>query len=406
MGIVSSLTRFTGWGISEKKSVQPVTLTSAAALPMFGITQSASGVTVTAASAMRVPAVRRAVSLIAESVATLPFKTYVENKEAAKDHPSYGLVHDWANDWTSAEELRELLTADALLTGHGFAQVVRVEGRPVELHRMDPGAVSIEYDDFGEPSYRVQLKNGGNAVLAYHDVLHIQGLRGVSPIVLAREAIALALAAEGHLSGFFKNGGRPSGVIRHPEKLTAEAHQKITKSWFDTHGGEQSGKTAFLDEGMEFQEIALKLADAEFSEVRREQVREIARAFNVPPALLYELSRGTWSNFEQSHRDFLTGTLRPWISRWQAAYTRVLLAPEERASFYIEAKPDDLLSVEFAARATAYSQYRAMGAMTANDVRGGLNLPALPEGNEITNPFTTTPGAASAPAAPEEPKDE
>lgn len=271
---------------------------------------------------------------------------------------------------------------------------------------MDPGAVSIEYDDFGEPSYRVQLQNGGNAVLAHHDVLHIQGLRGASPVALAREAIALALAAEGHLSGFFKNGGRPSGAILQPDKMTAEAHHKIAKSWFDTHGGAESGKTAILDEGMTFQELSVKLADAEFSEVRREQIREIARAFNVPPALLYELSRGTWSNFEQSHRDFLTGTLRPWISRWQAAYTRVLLAPEERGAFYIEATPDDLLSVEFAARATAYSQYRAMGVMTANEVRAGLNLTALPESNELSNPFTSTPGAGPASDAPKDSHDE
>ena len=153
---------------------------------------------------------------------------------------------------------------------------------------------------------------------------------------------------------------------------------------------DQSGKTAILDEGMEFQEIALKLADAEFSEVRREQVREIARAFGVPPALLYETSRATWSNFEQSHRDFLTGTLRPWIARWQAAYARVLLTPEERAQLYVEATPDDMLSVEFAARATALGQYRAMGVMTANEVRAALNRPPLPGGDDLSNPFTTT----------------
>lgn len=396
MSIMSNLARFVGRGHPEQKSI---TLTHADAMRLFGILPAKSGISVTAASAMRVPAVRRAVSLIGEAVATLPFKTYTANRDAAKDHQSYGLVHDWANDWTSAEQLREMLTADALLTGHGFAQVVRIDGRPVELHRMDPGAVAIEYDDFGEPSYRVQLKSGGSVVLAHQDVLHIQGLQGVSPIMLAREAIALALAAEGHLTGFFKNGGRPSGVIMHPNKLDAEALKKLAASWFKSHGGEQSGSTAILDEGMTFKEITMKLADAEFSEVRREQVREIARAFNVPPALLYELSRGTWSNFEQSHRDFLTGTLRPWISRWQAAYTRVLLAPEDRADFYIEATPDDLLSVEFAARATAYSQYRAMGAMTANEVRGGLNLPPMAQGNELSNPFTTTtPSATPVPS--------
>jgi len=394
MGIMSSLARAVGRGASEQKSIR---LTDPEALALFGVLPATSGASVTAANALRVPAVRRAVSLIAESVATLPFKTYAADKAAAKDHPSYALVHDWANDWTSAEDLRELLTADALLTGHGFAQVIRNDaGRPLELHRMDPGAVAVEHDGFGEPSYRVRLTGGAAVVLPFGDVLHIQTLRGVSPITLAREAIGLTLAAEQHLAGFFKNGGRPSGVILHPNKLDAEAMKKLATSWFKSHGGEQAGSTAILDEGMQFKEIAVKLADAEFSEVRREQVREIARAFNVPPALLYELSRGTWSNFEQSHRDFLTGTLRPWIARWQAAYTRVLLPPADRARFYIEATPDDLLSVEFAARATAYSQYRAMGAMAANEVRAGLNLPPLPGGDVLENPFTTT-GAAPAP---------
>lgn len=400
MGMFASLARIVGRGASEQKSIR---LTDPEALALFGVIPASSGFTMTAETALRVPAVRRAVSLIAEAVATLPFKTYGEGRELAKDHQAYGLVHDWANDWTSAEQLREQLTADALLTGNGFAHVIRNGmGRPVELHRMDPGAVAIEHDAFGEPSFRVRLTDGGTAVLRHQDVLHIQALRGVSPILLAREAIALALAAEAHLGGFFKNGGRPSGVILHPNKLEAESLKKLAKSWALSTGGEQAGSTAILDEGMQFKEVAVKLADAEFSEVRREQVREIARAFNVPPALLYELSRGTWSNFEQSHRDFLTGTLRPWIARWQAAYSRVLLATEERGAFYIEATPDDLLSVEFAARATAYSQYRAMGAMTANEVRAGLNLPPMAEGDVLQNPFTTT--AADAPAAPA-PKD-
>ncbi len=399
MGIMSRLGRVFGQGTPEQKSIR---LTDPEAFPLFGVIASASGQTVTAASAMRVPAVRRAVSLIAESVATLPFKLYDrDTRETVRDHPAYGLVHDWANDWTSAEALREALSADALLTGNGYAQVVRnAEGKPLELHRMDPGAVCIEYDDFGEPSYRIRLKDGAETFLAYHDVLHVQAIGGISPITLAREAIGLALAAEHHLSGFFRNGGRPSGVILHPNKLEAETMKKLAASWFQSHGGEQAGSTAILDEGMTFKEIAVKLADAEFSEVRREQVREIARAFNVPPALLYELSRGTWSNFEQSHRDFLTGTLRPWVARWQAAYARVLLTPEERAGFYIEATPDDMLSVEFAARATAFSQYVAMRALTPNEVRAALNRPPLAGGDVLQNPFTTT----SAMPAPEQEK--
>ncbi|WP_273688885.1 phage portal protein [Ketogulonicigenium vulgare] len=373
-------------------------MNSPEAFPLFGVLPSRSGAAVTASSAMRVPAVRRAVSLISEAVATLPFKVYTDGKEAAKDHRAYSLTHRWANDWTSAEALREQITVDALLTGNGYAQVIRNgDGEPVELHYMAPSAVSVEHDDYNEPSYRVSLKAGGTAVLPYRDVLHVQAIGGVSPIAHAREAIGLTLAAEQHLTGFFKNGGRPSGVIEHPNKLDADAMAKLSASWFKSHGGEQSGSTAILDEGMAFKEIATKMADAEFSEVRREQVREIARAFNVAPAILFETSKATWSNFEQSQRDFLTGTLRPWVARWQAAYTRVLLTPEERGSFYIEGVVDDLLAVDHAARATAYSQYRGMGVMTANEVRAGLNLTPLDGGDDLTNPYITT-NAAPAPA--------
>lgn len=396
MGIMTSLGRLFGQGVPETKSIS---LVDSEALALLGI-RAAAGLPVTAASAMSVPAVKRAVSMIAESVATLPFKTYDgDTREAAQDHPSYTIVHGWANDWTSAETLREQLTVDALLTGNGFAQVVRnAEGKVLELHRMDPSVVHMERDAFGEPTYRIRLKDGGEAFLAYTEVLHLQAMGGVSPVTMAREAIGLALSAEQHLSGFFKNGGRPSGVILHPNKLEAETMKKLAASWFQSHGKENAGSTAILDEGMTYHQVAAQLAEAEFSEVRREQVREIARAFNVPPALLYELSRGTWSNFEQSHRDFLTGTLRPWISRWQAAYGRVLLTPEERTRLYIEATPDDMLSVEFAARATAFSQYVAMRALTPNEVRAALNRPPLPGGDKLQNPFTTTSATAPAPA--------
>ena len=113
--------------------------------------------------------------------------------------------------------------------------------------------------------------------------------------------------------------------------------------------------------------------------------------------MLMELSRGTWSNSEQMGRQFLTMTLRPWLKRWQAAYARVLLKPEERATAYVEALTDDLLTIDHAARATAYSQYRAMGAMTANEVRAGLNLTPHTNGNELVNPFTSSAHAPNAP---------
>lgn len=398
MSIVQSLARAFGRG--EPIEQKSLSVPDDRLLALFGVQPVASGVTVSASTAMRVPAVACAVGLISETCGILPFKLHDrDNRDAVKDHPAYRLIHDDANPWISAEELREEMTLDALLHGHGYAQVVRNgEDKPMELHRVAPEAVTIEAEDGGEPRYKVRLQGGGTAILPYTEMLHIRALGGASPIQLAKEAIGLAIAAEQHLAGYYANGGRPSGVIKHPNKLDAEGAKKIAASWFQTHGGKQAGGTAVLDEGMDYQQVSGTNTDAQFLENRLEQVREIARAFRVPPTLLFELSRGTWSNTEEMGRQFLVMTLRPWLKRWQAAYARVLLSPEDRARFYIEAVTDDLLTTDFASRATAYGQYRSMGAMTANEVRGGLNLPPMPEGDKLDNPYTTT--GATAPAKP------
>ncbi|MFG6081395.1 phage portal protein [Paracoccus litorisediminis] len=403
--IPQRLARLFGQGATESKSF---TLTSPEAYGLFGGVPVRSGVTVTSATALRVPAVAAAVGLIAEACGNLPFKLHDrDTREAQKEHPTYDLIHGEANPWTSAEELRELLTRDALLCGHGFAQVVRNgDGKPLELHRMEPGAVSIETTDDGEPSYRIRLKDGGDTLLPYTDVLHISTLDGISPIIHAKEAIGLALAAEQHLANWYSRSGRPGGYLSTAEKLGSDEAVNILKAFQDGHTGEQAGRPALFDKGIQYHPIATSNTDAEFYNNRVEQIREIARAFRIPPTMLFELSRGTWSNTEQMGQQFLTMTLRPWLKRWQAAYARVLLSPEDRKALYIEAETKDLLAVDFAAQATAYSQYVAMRAMTPNEVRAGLNLPPMAGGDELSNPFTTSGGGNTAPKLAEENPDE
>ncbi|WP_232215687.1 phage portal protein [Paracoccus sp. J55] len=385
--ITKRLARETGQGVTEQKAF---TLTSPEARSLFADMPVRSGVTVTSATALRVPAVAAAVGLISEACGNLPFKLHDrDTRKAQKDHAAYELIHGEANPWTSAEELREQLTRDALLTGHGFAQVVRNGiGQPLELHRMDPGAVSVETDDYGEPSYRIRLKGGGDTVLPYTEVLHISTLDGVSPITHAKEAIGLALAAEQHLADWFGNAGRPSGYLSTEQDLKPEASTKIVTGWAQV----KAGSAAILEGGMKYYPLATTNTDAEFYNNRIEQIREIARAFRIPPTMLFELSRGTWSNTEQMGQQFLTLTLRPWLKRWASAYARVLLPPEDRKALYIEAETKDLLAVDFAVQATAYSQYVAMRAMAPNEVRAGLNLPPMEGGDELANPFTTSGG--------------
>ncbi|KAA8606015.1 phage portal protein [Salipiger aestuarii] len=373
---------------AEQKAL---TLTDAEALTLFGVLPTSSGVTIGPGSAMRVPAVACAVGLISETIGALPVKLYERaSKATLTDHDAYRLVHDEANEWTSAAELRRNLTLDALLYGAGHAQVIRLaDGSPYELHRLEPGKVQREYEPDGEPFY-LATTDSGQARLSFRDVLRIDAMGGTSPITLGREAIALALSFETHIGSLFANGGRPSGVIKATKILDVDAKKKLAASWFNTHGGTRSGGTAVLDEGMDYLPLSTTLADAQFAENRLEQIREIARIFRVPPTMLFELSRGTWSNTEEMARQFMQITLKPWLTAWSWAYARCLLTPAERAAAYFEAVTDDLLTTDTAARATAYGQYRSMGAMTANEVRSGLNLPPKSGGETLENPYITT----------------
>lgn len=376
-----------GFAAEEKA----VTLTDSGALTLFGAIPTNSGISIGPGNALRVPAVACAVSLISETIGSLPAKLYDrDSKSALTDHAVYRLIHDEANDWTSAAALRTALTLDALLHGAGHAHVTRLgDGTPFELHRLEPGTVQLNYEPDGEPYYLVSTESG-QVRQSYRDILRIDALGGVSPITLGREAIALALSFEGHIGGVFANGGRPSGVIKSTKSLDVEAKKKLAASWFRTHSGESAGGTAILDEGMDYTQLSMTLADTQFAENRLEQIREIARVFRVPPTMLFELSRGTWSNTEEMARQFYSITLKPWLTAWSWAYARCLLSPEERAGAYIEFVTDDLLTTDAAARATSYGQYRSMGAMTANEVRAGLNLPPRDGGDELSNPYTQT----------------
>ncbi|RWD50560.1 MAG: phage portal protein [Mesorhizobium sp.] len=366
---------------------------------IFGTPTTVAGPAINAATALRVPAVYSAIVLITGTIGSLPAKVFhsfsPSGKRAANDHPAYRLVHDEANDWTSAGALRATLTADALLHDHGYALANRVgDGKVQEFIRLDPRSVTIKADEItGEPVYEV--RDGKNSLrrYGYRDILHISAPLGLAPIKAGRQAIGLAKVMEEYAAFLFANRARPGVVIKSPLKLGDDAKRKIRDSWNAGFRNDGNGGTAVFDEGMSSETVdAMTSADAEFTASRVEQVVEIARLFRVPPHLLFELSRATWSNAEEMFQAFLTLTLRPWLDAWEWAYARVLLTPEERASgYYVEFVVDDLLTANAETRAKVYAQYRAMGALTANEVRAGLNRAPIDGGDTLDNP-NITPG--------------
>lgn len=393
MRFLSPVKRMFGGGIEQKS----IPLSDPSIAEIFGATPTLSGAVVNSITANHVPAVLHAVRLIAETVGSLPCKLYADDgdsKEAAKDHSAFRLVHGRANPWTSAGQLRVDLTADALLHGAGHAQIVRAsDDRPLELHRLAPGTVQRRTEDDGEPYYLVNVKGRKQVRLSYRDVLYIPAFGGFAPVHAGKKAIGLAMVLERHAEQFFASGARPSGIISNEKPAGNESGAKtianILKAWRAWQAN-ASGDPLILDAGWKYDQPTMTSTDAQFLENRVEQINEIARIFGVPPTMLYQLDRGTWGNAEQMAASFLQLCLRPWLDRWQDAYATVLLTEDEQDDFYFEFVIDDLQRADAAGRAEIFGKLVAMRAMTPNEVRAAMNLPAIEGGDELANPYTTS----------------
>src|SRR5690606_4811369 len=207
-------------------------------------------------------------------------------------------------------------------------------------------------------------------------MLSDDGLNGRAPILIAREAIGAALAAEELAADYFANSAQPSGVLTHPRQLTPEAAERLKKSWQAAHGGRGRQGTAVLEEGMEFKPISTTAAEAQLLEARQHAMRAVAAAMRIPPHLLDPTVRGAYSNVETQSLEFLTFSLQPLLTRIEQAFQRRLFAPDE--PFYCEFLVDGLLRSDTLNRYTAYQTAIFAGWMDPEEVRQRENLPPRP----------------------------
>jgi HK97 family phage portal protein len=349
---------------------------------------------------LKVPAVACAVRVISEAVATLPLTINAIGADGTRtpdtSHPAYPLLTgDW-NAWTSVFDGLLAVTVDALTHDQGgFAFVNRVNGRPVEIIRYRPGTWFVTYDvATDEPTYRI-----GTEQVDPNDVIHIRsfGATHRCPVSLAREAICLALAMEGHATRLFTNGGRPSGVLSLKGQVNSDTVGKIRDAWNLAHGNGKSGGTAIVGSEATYSQLTLNSVDAQFLELRQFQIGEICRAFRIPPQMLFELGRATWANSEQMALEFLSYTLQPWLDNWESAFRRALLSPEERSSYDICFDTDDLTRADLSARAVAYNSLIASRVLNPNEARAWEGLPPYDGGDQFVNPNITVPAPNPVP---------
>ena len=310
---------------------------------------SASGKKVNERTSMQMTAVYSCVRILSEAVASLPLNVfrYTGNggKEKAIDHSLYRLLHDEPNPEMSSFIFRETLMTHLLLWGNAYAQIIRNgKGEVIALYPLMPDRMTVDRDENGRLYYKYRKSNddaptmeSGVVILAPSDVLHVPGLGfdglvGYSPIAMAKNAIGLAIAAEEYGSKFYANGAAPSGVLEHPGTLKDPA--RVRDSWNSTFGGSSnSHKVAVLEEGMKYTPISISPNEAQFLETRKFQINEIARIFRVPPHMVGDLEKSSFSNIEQQSLEFVKYTLDPWVIRWEQALYRTLLSEEEKKTY-------------------------------------------------------------------------
>lgn len=369
---------------------------------LFGLVPtSTAGITVTPETALRVPAVSSAIRVISEAVASLDISVKTRAADGteidAPDHPVLSFLRDEANEWTSGYALLRDLVIDALSDDcGGMAYINRVDGRPIEVIRYRRGVIMVEFDqNTGEPSYSINSRPVPAA-----NVIHLRSPFGRAPLSLAREAIGIALALDKHASQLFGRGARPSGALKFPKGMGEASVKAARAAWRATHEGEDGGgRTAILYDGAEFEPFTFNSTDAQFLENRKFQILEVARAFRVPPSMLFDLDRATWSNTEQMGREFLIYCLEPWLRALEGALRRAFFLPDERPGFVVRFDRDDLTRADLKTRSTVINSLIASRVINPNEGRAWLGLTPRDGGDEFLNPNITT---APAPAEKDE----
>lgn len=354
----------------------------------LGARQAASGVTVTPETALEVSAVWAAVRMISSAVASLPLPVYQhtsDGKTKARQHPHYKLLHDRPNPEQSAFVFRETMQAHLLLYGNCYAEIVRnALGFIVELWPIHPANVTAKRDKDGKKFYAIRV-NGQEVNVTAESILHISGFSldgstGLIPTTLARNSIGLAKATEDFGSKFFSNGASLSGALTHPGKLGAEARENLRGSFNNLHAGlTNAQRVAVLEEGMTWTPLGVPPEHAQFLETRKFQVTEVARVFQIPPHMLADLERATFSNIEHQAIEYVTHCIAPWCRRWESELNYRLF--DDDPDYFSEFNLDGLLRGDSASRAAFYSSLFQIGVLSPNEIRAKENLNAIEGGD-------------------------
>jgi HK97 family phage portal protein len=354
-----------------------------------GSNRNPSGVRVDPETALRSTVVLACVRVLATSVAGLPLHLYRRQadggKSIAREHPLYRVLHMSPNGWQTSFEFREQLMLHLCLHGNAYVEIrAGSAGFASELLPLHPSRMKVERIENGRLRYKYREETGGETVYTQDQIMHVRwlsddGVNGMVPVELARDAIGLARACEIHGASFFGNGARPGVVLTSENMIDAETARSLRDNWERVHrGSDRAFKTAVLTGGLKPVELGGNNQESQFLETRRFAVEEICRIYGCPPHLVGDLTRSSFSNIEQQSLDYLQNTLLGWLRRFESAFARDLLTdPNVFAEFDVRG----LLRGDAAARASYYQTLWNLGVASINEIRGWENLDPVTGGD-------------------------
>lgn len=359
---------------------------------------SVTGQRINEQTAMSFDAVWACVTLISETVGSLPLHLYRElgdaGKQKASEHPLYRIIHDRPNSEQTAMEFWTTMLQHVLLYGNAYARIRYTARRDVEsLRIIHPCRMEIKRDDTTGAKYYVYQPPGAKPrqVLFDDDIFHLpgqvldeDGLYGLSPIAAHRRQIELAMGGDEYRLRYLANNARPGMYISHPQKLSEEAVKRLRESWMQVHAGLQNaGKPGILEEGMKIETVGGINKDLEFLGLMKFDVEKVARLYRVPLHMIQSLDRATFSNIEHQGIEAAVYTFRPWCERIEERIELHLLGEREGLNYTPEFVLEGLLRGDSAGRATFYTAMRNSGIMTANEIRARENLNPAEGGDEL-----------------------
>lgn len=355
-------------------------------MSMFGY--SDSGAYVDRDTALRVSAVYACVNLISRTIGMLPVDVYEKladgsRNEIKTDDTKY--LWDSPNPEQPSSVFWTVVLGQAVLTGNAYVYVVTAGRVPVELWPVDPTRVQVGRASDGRKVYTIDGTQTQMDFTAGGNIVHIpgwgtDGIKGLSPIALGRQAIGLAISAEKAAAKITGTGGQPSGILSSDQDLKQDQADMLAAKFEETHGGsENAGKVLVVGKGMKWTPTTINPDDLQSLESRRYQVVDIARDYLMPPEMIGAAIEGssslTYANLQDRTQHLLTFTLQPWITWFEQSVSKFLLAPLNR---YMKFNVDAILRGNSTQRIAYYQGLAALEAISVDEIRRLEDMKPLP----------------------------